>query len=241
VGLTFTWPTIRKEELGKWVGQREVSQWKDFRPLFKKILILTPLTGHGKPFTIGVTACRTKVTVKYPLGSGTMEHHALLPIDYVFLGFIGSCIGQLPSADRAQETVPARGGKLHPTASCCSMRRVYIVLVKTLRRRKKLFGYERQELIGQDVDLRHAGSDSAASHPFIGRSFSYDDCGAGPVGGGPGVISPRHKKTEPEFPVEIWVQASLKVPEGHAGFERSSWTSSRPQAKARKAGSTTTP
>jgi two-component system, LuxR family, sensor kinase FixL len=154
-----------------------------------------------QPFTMEYRLRRSDGEYRWVLYNGAPRFAS----DDTFVGFIGSCIDiteRRQAQDRFRLVVEAS-----PNGIVLFNAQGQIVLVNACA--EKLFGYERQELIGQDVDL-------VMPERFRGESLSHrasfhTETAAQTVGAGLELFA-RHKDGT-EFPVEIG-SSLIEGPEG---------------------------
>jgi two-component system sensor kinase FixL len=154
-----------------------------------------------QPFTMEYRLRRSDGEYRWVLDNGTPRFAS----DDTFLGFIGSCIDiteRRQAQDRFRLVVEAS-----PNGIVLFNAQGQIVLVNA--RAEKLFGYERQELIGQDVDLviperfRGGSLTHRASFPTVTAAQAA----------GAGLELFARLKDGTEFPVEIG-STLIEGPEG---------------------------
>ncbi len=172
--LDFTGRSL-EQELGN--GWAEGVHREDFDRCFE---VYANSFDARQPFTMEYRLRRSDGEYRWVLDNGTPR----LASDGTFLGYIGSCIDiteRKQAQDRFGFVVEAS-----PNGIVLVNAQGHIVLVNACV--EKLFGYEREELIGQGVELlvpeRFRGDSPA--HP---AGFHAAHCGAG-HGCRPGVVRP---------------------------------------------------
>jgi two-component system, LuxR family, sensor kinase FixL len=193
--LDFTGRPL-EEELGN--GWAEGVHIEDFDGCLK--VYLNSFNAR-QPFTMEYRLRRSDGEYRWVLDNGAPRFAS----DDTFLGFIGSCI-DITERRQAQERFRLVV-EASPNGIVLFNAQGDIVLVNA--RAEKLFGYERQELIGQNVDL-------VMPERFRGESLSHRAgfhaaTAAQAVGAGL-ELSARHKDGT-EFPVEIG-SSLIEGPEG---------------------------
>jgi PAS domain S-box-containing protein len=191
--LDFTGRSL-EQELGN--GWAEGVHREDLDPCFE---VYANSFDARQPFTMEYRLRRSDGEYRWVLDSGTPR----LASDGAFLGYIGSCIDiteRKQAQDRFELLVEAS-----PNGIVLFKTQGQIVLVNACA--EKLFGYERQELIGQSVEL-------LLPERFRGVSPAH------PAGFAPAAqaIGARvelfgRRKDGTEFPVEIG-SSLIKSPEG---------------------------
>jgi two-component system, LuxR family, sensor kinase FixL len=193
--LDFTGRPL-EEELGN--GWAEGVHSEDFDRCLKTYL---NFFDARQPFTMEYRLRRSDGEYRWVLDNGAPRFAS----DNTFLGFIGSCI-DITERRQAQERFRLVV-EASPTGIVLFNAQGHIVLVNA--RAEKLFGYERQELIGQDVDLVMPERFRDES-PFHRTSF-HTATATQAVRAGLELFA-RHKNGT-EFPVEIG-SSLIEGPEG---------------------------
>jgi two-component system sensor kinase FixL len=212
--LDFTGRPL-EQELGN--GWAEGVHREDFDRCFE---VYVNSFDARQPFTMEYRLRRRDGEYRWVLDNGT----PLFAPDGTFIGYIGSCI-DITERKQAQERFRLVV-EASPNGVVLIDPRGHIVLVNA--RSEKLFGYGREELIGQNVELlvpeRFRGEHPA--HPW---GFNDAAPAARAIGAGRELFARRKDGTE--FPVEIGI-SPIQSPEGTLVLSVIVDISARKQAEA---------
>jgi two-component system sensor kinase FixL len=212
--LDFTGHSL-EQELGN--GWAEGVHREDFHHCFE---VYANSFDARQPFTMEYRLRRSDGNYRWVLDNGAPRFSS----EGMFLGYIGSCI-DITERKQAQARFELLV-EASPNGIVLFKTHGQIVLVNAFA--EKLFGYERQELIGQGVELlvpdRFRG-DSAA------RPAGFFHAANGAQAMDTGLESVARRKDATEFPVEI-VSSLIENPEGTLVLSVIVDISSRKQAEA---------